>query len=221
MKEPKTLGERLCYARTRAGMTQRQLAKLIGVRQPSISQIENGSTKETVNAAAIAAILNVRALWLEKGIGAMDFDESRTSESDDLYIPQYDISGSMGNGRIIGQTGVVRALSVNTDWIRENLGGRKNIEGICVVTGYGDSMEPLFRSGDPLIVDTHIKEFVGDFPYFFRVGNEAYIKRLQRVPGEGFRAISENKKYETWTVRPDMDFEILGRVIKVWFSTDF
>ena len=100
MKEPKTLGERLCYTRTRAGMTQRQLAKLIGVRQPSISQIENGSTKETVNSAAIAAILNVRA------------------------------------------------LSVNTDWIRENLGGRKNIEGICVVTGYGDSMEPLFRSGE-------------------------------------------------------------------------
>lgn len=221
MKELLTLGERLRFARKRAGMTQAQLARLVGIKQPSIAQIESGETKGTVNAASLASALNVRALWLEKGTGAIDFDTSRKSESDDIFIPQYDISGSMGNGRIIGQVGVIRSLSVNPDWIRENLGGRKNVDGICVVTGYGDSMEPLFRSGDPLIVDTNVKEFVGDFPYFFRIGEEAYIKRLQRVPNEGFRAISENKRYETWTVSPDMDFEILGRVIKVWFSTDF
>lgn len=70
-------------------------------------------------------------------------------------------------------------------------------------------MEPLFKSGDPLLVDLSVKEFIGDFPYFFRIENEGFIKRLQRIPGEGYRAISENKNYESWTIKPDMDFVII------------
>lgn len=141
---------------------------------------------------------------------------------DTLSIPQYDTAGSMGNGLVLEQhVGTIRQIAVNSDWLRENLGGRKSVSGLCVVTGFGDSMEPLFRSGDPLIVDTNINEYVGEFPYFFRVGSEGYIKRLQRIPGEGYRAISENKRYETWTVRQGMDFAVLGKVIKAWHSCDF
>jgi phage repressor protein C with HTH and peptisase S24 domain len=58
-------------------------------------------------------------------------------------------------------------------------------------------------------------------PSFFRVGNEGFIKRLRRIPGEGIRVLSTNKDYETWTIKQDMDFELFGRVLKVWSSTDF
>ena len=58
--------------------------------------------------------------------------------------------------------------------------------------------------------------------YFFRVDNEGFIKRLQRIPGEGLRVLSENReRYESWTIKQDMDFQVLGRVLKVWRSEDF
>ena len=50
---------------------------------------------------------------------------------------------------------------------------------------------------------------------------KGFIKRLQRVPGEGYRVLSDNPKYETWTIKQGMDFEIFGKVIKVWKSEDF
>jgi len=218
-----TLGGRLRHARVRLGLSQSELARRTGVKQPSINQLEKGGTKNTVYSATLASALRVRALWLERGIGPMEIDDKPIrDESDSFYIPQYDAGGSMGNGLILAQSvGTIRSFFVSSEWLRENLSGRKNTNDICVVTGFGDSMEPLFKSGDPLLVDLSVKEFIGDFPYFFRIGEEGFIKRLQRIPGEGYRAISENKNYESWTIKPDMDFVILGKVIKTWYSTDF
>jgi len=82
-------------------------------------------------------------------------------------------------------------------------------------------MRPMFNSGDPLLLDSGVKSVEFDAVYFFRVGDEGFIKRLQRIPGDGIRAISENKSYESWTIREDMDFEIFGQVLKAWRSEDF
>lgn len=60
-----------------------------------------------------------------------------------------------------------------------------------------------------------------DAVYFFRVGSEGFIKRLQRVPGKGLLAIFENSAYRDWVIDESMDFEEFGRVLKVWRSEDF
>jgi phage repressor protein C with HTH and peptisase S24 domain len=61
-------------------------------------------------------------------------------------------------------------------------------------------MRPVFKPGDPLIVDTGHTTISFDAVYFFRVDGEGFVKRLQRVPGEGIRVLSSNKAYESWTV---------------------
>ena len=35
------------------------------------------------------------------------------------------------------------------------------------------------------------------------------------------RAKSENTKYDAWDITEGMDFEVFGRVLKVWRSEDF
>ena len=82
-------------------------------------------------------------------------------------------------------------------------------------------MKGMFNSGDPLVVDRGVTTVEFDAVYFFRVGEEGFIKRLQRIPGEGLRVLSENKKYESWTIREGMDFEVFGRVLKAWQGEDF
>ena len=140
----------------------------------------------------------------------------------EITINQYDTGGSMGNGVVLrDQPGTINSWQVSPEWLSKNIKAHSGAGNLCVVTGFGDSMRPMFNPGDPLIVDIGVKSVDFDAIYFFRVGSEGFIKRLQRIPGEGLRAISTNKEYESWTIKPDMDFEVLGRVLKVWCSEEF
>lgn len=140
-----------------------------------------------------------------------------------VVIRHYDTGGKMGDGGVIlrDQPGLIESWTVTPEWIQKNIKNCSAAANLCVVTGFGDSMRPLYEPGDPLIVDTGVKQVDFDGIYFFRVGNEGFIKRLQRIPGEGLVAISENKAYREWTIRDGMDFEVFGRIVKAWRSEDY
>lgn len=131
----------------------------------------------------------------------------------------------MGHGlELRDQPGVIQSWRVNREWLERNVRVHSSAQNLCIVTGFGDSMQPLFNPGDPLLVDIGIRSVEFDSIYFFRVGNDGYVKRLQRIPTEKglvIRARSENEAYETFDITESMDFEILGRVLKVWRSYDF
>lgn len=149
--------------------------------------------------------------------------EQEEDNSASISISQYkDVSGSMGSGVLLrDQPGEIQNWRVTPDWISKNVRNHTGVNNLCIVTGFGDSMRGMYNPGDPLLVDKGINSVEFDAVYFFRVDGEGFIKTLQRIPGVGLRAISANKDYETWTITPDMDFEVLARVIKVWESTDF
>jgi transcriptional regulator with XRE-family HTH domain len=64
-----SIGERIRAARKRAGMTQPELAKKVGMKQATLSQLETGESKTTRLIGSIAHHLGVNALWLETGRG--------------------------------------------------------------------------------------------------------------------------------------------------------
>jgi len=140
----------------------------------------------------------------------------------DIAIPQFDTGGKMGNGlELRDQPGIIKSWNVSLDWLNQNVRGATSAANLCIVTGFGDSMQPMFNPGDPLLVDRGVREAAYDAVYFFRVGHEGFIKRLQRIPGKGLVALSENSAYQSWVIEPDMDFEIFGRVLIVWRSQLF
>jgi hypothetical protein len=140
----------------------------------------------------------------------------------DTVIPQYDTGGAMGTGLLLrDQPGLITSWRVTPEWIQKNVHNLTSPKNLAIVTGFGDSMKPMFNPGDPLLVDVGVKDVEFDGVYFFRIGTEGFIKRLQRVPGEGLVAISENKAYRDWTIRDGMDFEVFARVVKVWRGDDY
>lgn len=145
------------------------------------------------------------------------------NKPDELVIPQFKAGSTMQSGLLLlrDQPGEIRGWAVNQEWVSKNLRSHTGVSNLCIVTGFGDSMKGMFNSGDPLVIDRGVKSVEYDGVYFFRVENEGFIKRLQRIPGEGIRVLSENKKYESWTIKPGMDFEIFGRVVKAWQGEDF
>lgn len=104
---------------------------------------------------------------------------------------------------------------------RENFLQREHIHPdkcvlMCVA---GDSMEPLIREGDTILVDESEKEQLphDGFIYVVGLGDALMVKRLAKIP-HGWRLCSENKE------RPDIDvqgdeldiFRVYGRVR--WFG---
>lgn len=140
----------------------------------------------------------------------------------DVTIPQFETGGRMGNGLVLrDQPGVIHSWHVTPEWVSKNVRNATSAKNLCIVTGFGDSMKGLYNPGDPLLVDRGVTTVEFDAIYFFRVDNEGFIKRLQRVPGEGILVLSENKAYRDWTIKPDMDFEVFGRVLKIWKGEEF
>lgn len=151
--------------------------------------------------------------------------EARSSAQDHHFIPQYRAGGSMGHGLTLpDQPGVIQNWSVSREWMQKNVRNITGVQNLCIVTGFGPSMQPMYNPGDPLLVDTGVSSVIADGIYFFRVGNEGFIKQLQKIPtaaGIKYVAKSKNPDYDNFDITPDMDFEVLGRVVRVWCGTDF
>lgn len=193
------------------------LAEAIGENQPTIYRILSGETKNP----RLHIVKKIESFFNEEFLNAEAM--STTTSTSDIVINQYhDIRGAMGNGLVLrGESGQITVWKVTPEWLHKNVPTNTGNKNLAIVTGFGDSMRGMFNSGDPLLVDAGVKNLEYDGVYFFRIGDEGFIKTLQRIPGEGIRVISENKKYETWTITKDMDFEVFGRVLKVWKSEEF
>lgn len=173
----------------------KRLEKQYGINGLVVQQQENGGLNQTIEDEKLAEFTR---------------------------IPQYKTGGKMGNGLVlVDQPGTINSWQVNQEWLRLNVPYCTSVTNLAIVTGFGDSMRGMFNPGDPLLIDTGIKSLDSDGVYFFRVGNEGFIKRLQRIPGDGILVASSNKEYRDWFIKPEMDFEIFGRVLKAWEGKGF
>lgn len=241
-----TIASRLAAAMKAKSVKIPALVKVTGMTYQGIKKILDGKTAsiQAENLFAMAAHLDVDPHWLATGevnmLGADTIDTTARwvddpltiqapatsvskNDADVVHIPYYDTGGAMGHGIVLrDQPGVIREMSVSKEWLQSNVKGYTSADNLCLVTGFGDSMRPLFMSGDPVIVDKGVTEFRGDGLYFFRVDGEGFIKRLQSIPGRGLRVISENPSYESWNIdKATTDFQVLGKVIKAWCGCDF
>lgn len=67
-----TLAERLRYARDKKGLTQDELAKLVGTTQQNIQNIEAGLVKRPRKIDAIGKAVEASPAWLQFGVEAID-----------------------------------------------------------------------------------------------------------------------------------------------------
>lgn len=206
-----------------------ELGALIGRKPNQTHDLLNGraSFGEKV-ARSIEEAAKLPSGWLDKDPDGYNHVSEQPAPylppaaNDDLIIGQYQTGGGMGRGLVLrDQPGSIQSWRVTPDWVAKNVHGISSPHNLAIVTGFGDSMRPLYNPGDPLLVDVGIKSVEFDGIYFFRVADEGFIKRLQRIPGVGLRAISENKSYESWDIKDGMDFEVFARVIKAWRGEDF
>jgi phage repressor protein C with HTH and peptisase S24 domain len=152
-----------------------------------------------------------RALLLEKFATLSEPIEL----SDAVDIPRLTVTASAGPGACVDEV-VVEMIRVTRAWLAANVAAPHN--SLAIITAKGDSMEPTFLDGDLLLVDRSAT-MDRDGIYVFSAGQYVFVKRLQRLPDGSLRVISDNRaRYEPYTLGADADFQLHGRVIRLWKS---
>lgn len=199
------LGKKLKETRQNARMTQRQLAKLSGVPYVTICRIETGATKEPMTST------------INKLFGALSTDvtDAVASESEThIDIPRLDVSASAGMGMMFQDDAVVEMMRISSAWLESHVAAPHN--HLAIITARGDSMEPTFRDGDLLLVDTSANSANVDAIFVFTAEGQLYVKRIQRTPGK-LTAISDNTRYAPFQLDASTEgLRFLGRVVYFW-----
>ena len=181
-------------------VTLEQFGAALGVSKQYVGQIKN----KELNRSQIER--------LEKFL-KVNFTKVNNNDCVDIPV-RGNLSASLGQGIEIvdeTQTGV---YSVSRKLMRD-VGANPNDTDF--VPCEGDSMYPTIEGGALLMVDRSKKEVFDGKIYCVRLNGNLIAKRLQFIPPNSVKVISDNKeKYDPFYVDLskvlDYDFEIIGEV---------
>lgn len=145
----KTIGRNVARFRKERDMSQAELAKAIGVKsQNTIAAIELGNTAKSKHLPDIARALHVRIVDIDP--------QSEVEES--VIIPGSDLVGDRDLkvfASVEGGDGIIVLSSEHVDMVRrpEPLANVRKGYGVIVV---GESMVPVVRPGDVVLVNPHL-----------------------------------------------------------------
>ncbi len=195
------------------------LAKLLQVTKRNISQKElceiTGVDKGTMSARATRNS-KFKPEELKKIEKAFNVDlNDNIVNNNFIKIPVFgNVTASMGYGITVydeNQTGVYEI-------------SQKLAKDIGIIPGKtemifasGDSMYPTIEGGDSLLIDTSKKEIYDGRIYCVRIDGQLYAKRLQKIPPNTVKVISDNeKKYDPFYVdfskNINFDFDVIGEI---------
>lgn len=207
--EMSTPSQRLKEARIKAGLSQKEVAEAVGMKQPSYNYLEKNDKSGSSKLTEIAKVLNVDPYWLRTGKTPSDTDaevkeildrsqkvtlNSEDNNDDKIWIDLVNIRFSCGDGESI-------------EFHFDDIIGKREIpahvfkkynvkpENTILATATGDSQEPYVCNGDEFAIDTSnttIRD--GEF-YAVYFEGEAMLKQIFKEEGGKLILHSLNPKY--------------------------
>jgi len=107
-KSKDKLKDRLAAARLKAGYSGAQVARAVGMSQPSYSDLEKGIAKGSTKIVEIADFLRVRYRWLVFGIGEGDLREG-------LSVVEMELLEIFRSGTRTQKMAILKLVSTNRD----------------------------------------------------------------------------------------------------------
>lgn len=197
------------------GVSLATLSELIG-RNPSYLQqyIRKGSPRklDEGDRATLARFFGVG----ESELGAPEDNSSDSNRPGPIIsrrgewvdIPRLPLDASAGPGSLEAEERAFDAFRFSTRWLREQGLEAAMLSAIAVA---GDSMEPLLRDGDEILVDRTPRP-LREGIHVLRLGDARLVKRLQQGKPGRLTLISENPHYPPMDVGLD-EVDVIGRVV--------
>lgn len=201
-------------------------AELIGYLQlKSVGAISTWKSRDRIpypECDFISQKENVDLGWLITGKQAEASTSSNSvqgqvvekKENDLIHIPEYDVCLSAGGGTYpLEHALAIGERSFDSIWLSKK--GLKP-KDLALVRVQGDSMEPLLKDKDIVMVDTSKTVPSEAMPFAIRFGQDLFIKTVQRLGNGNIALISRNKDYNDIVIdknNPPEEFNIIGAVV--------
>ncbi|WP_128581856.1 LexA family transcriptional regulator [Neisseria flavescens] len=147
--------------------------------------------------------------------GAVDTLGNPVDLREFVFIPRYSVEAAAGHGQAVNDEKPLFCMAFRRYWI-ENYVTRQT-DKLSVIAVKGDSMEGILNHGDNILIN-HAETEPRDGLYVLRIGNDLFVKRVQRIPGK-LLVTSANPHYAPFEIdlsHTDDDIAIVGRV--EWFG---
>lgn len=226
-----TLAERLKFARTNKGLSQKALGEAVGVSQAAIQKIETGKARETTKLTELAMALDVRPEWLATGSGAQIVEPSNIRESslkatvwedmdkdedEFVEIPLLNVSLSAGDGSYELEESPEFALVFRRYYLKR-MGVPEQAAKLVRVSG--QSMEPTLHDGDVVGVNMQDNVIRDGKTYAICQSDLLRVKTLIATPSSVIiRSINRDEYPDEVMDRDDFakNVRIIGKVF--WSS---
>lgn len=154
--------------------------------------------------------------WIESGIGNVFIHTQSNDDIEFKSIPKVAARLSAGTGSFECEEDITDYLSFQTRWLA-NKGSANHMVAMEV---FGQSMEPVIREGDTVLIDQSQKNILAGAIYAVGVEDTILVKRLEKHPNK-LVLCSDNKDYEPiYLDREDTDkVRIIGKV--VWSCREY
>lgn len=212
-----TLADRIRWAMAQASLSQAELARKVGLKQPSIHGWLSGKAKflKGENLLAAAAALGVDADWLATGAGSPTprslgpqqeapqkpplapiraYDVEAIEDGDPTpdgfeQIEHIDFALSAGSGSVVPHFVETKfPLYYRMNWFQQHRAKPQNVKSMSV---RGDSMQFTLYDRDRVAVHIADKVVTSNSVFALIIDGEACVKRLFRH-GNGLRIVSDN-----------------------------
>lgn len=225
-----TLGQRLKASRLKAGLTQRQVAEAVGMKQPSYQYLEKNDSdnkKSSSHLVAIATALGVDPFWLSTGKSSSDIDNDikkllnntpsvvvglNENNQDKIWVDLVNIKFSCGDGESIEFhfDEVLEQFEFKPSFFKKH--GVKP-ENMKLALATGDSQEPYICTDDMFGIDLTDKDIRDGEFYAVYFEGEAMLKQIFKEEGGRLVLHSLNPKYKDKTVSDinGANFRVIGR----------
>ncbi len=203
------IGEQIKTLRKQNSIDQKSLAKLLNIKQASLSDYENNKTNTPDDVKfKICEIFNINFDWLMKGFG-----DSQGNTKVTVPVLASKIT-SFSN--IKDQANVINYIDADR-YLFGNYNVRAMIDNALIITVKGDSMSPTFLNGDYAVFILNLIDVDG--LYVISINGNLMVKRLQFVNNKKVIILSDSSLYKDEVVDRGenelnyANFAIVGKVI--------
>lgn len=210
------LGIQVDQLRRHMGLTQAELADLVGVSSVTIWKICNGQVRRTRHLADLARVLGTTAEFLD---GMNDDPGPRGAAHGEavaleVFVATMPFEGllPLAQGAQLPKSGGVTRSRFPAAWVRAF--SEAHPDQLAFVHRVGDAMTPTIHDQDRVLIDTSQRvPVVADQIWVVACNGLLAIRRLRPLPG-GMQLVADNPAIEAREVTAG-EVEVLGRIVAV------
>ena len=181
-------------------------ADRMGISKGAFTRIwKEGTVPTSELLYRIRAATGVSLDWLLTGEGVQQ-GTAPAQPGDLALIGEYQSAAQSKRSK-----GAPRQIGLMRDWLAEWLDAEP--ADLAYVTVRDESMAPTLEDGDLALLDRRAQAPEQDGIYVLQQGGTVRVRRVQRLSGDRYRAVSDNPRYHPFTFRLTSRLSVVGRVV--------